>query len=99
LSRAHSFDPWHLAHDYVVALGYACCPQYPEGFDFQNTPHPFDRAGETSAYGDHEPWDSCYGCGQREFALIHNEPEWCLHCGSYTCEHADRHNAAYGGHA
>lgn len=25
-----------------------------------------------------------------------NEPEWCLHCGSDTCEHALRHNAAYG---
>jgi hypothetical protein len=22
--------------------------------------------------------------------------EWCLHCGSDTCEHATRHNAAYG---
>lgn len=23
--------------------------------------------------------------------------EWCLHCGSDTCEHATAHNAAYGG--
>jgi len=23
--------------------------------------------------------------------------EWCLHCGNDTCEHAARHNAAYGG--
>lgn len=22
--------------------------------------------------------------------------EWCLHCGSDTCEHAVRHNTAYG---
>jgi hypothetical protein len=28
-----------------------------------------------------------------------NEPEWCLHCGSNTCEHATKHNAAYGRNA
>ena len=27
------------------------------------------------------------------------EPEWCLHCGSDTCEHAVRHNSAYGAEA
>lgn len=25
-----------------------------------------------------------------------NEPEWCLHCGTDDCEHAARHNRAYG---
>ena len=24
------------------------------------------------------------------------EAEWCLHCGSDTCQHATQHNAAYG---
>jgi len=24
------------------------------------------------------------------------EPEWCLHCGTDTCEHAAQHNAALG---
>jgi hypothetical protein len=23
--------------------------------------------------------------------------DWCLHCGTYTCEHMAAHNAAYGG--
>lgn len=70
VTRAHSFDPWHLARDFI-ATGYACCPFYPEDFDFDHTSHPFDRAGDSSAYGEHEPWDNCYGCGQSEFAPIH----------------------------
>lgn len=47
---------------------------YPETFDFETTPHPFDRAADCSNYGDHEPYDACYGCGQREAAAIHEHP-------------------------
>ena len=68
VSRARSFDP------FVMYEGGSPWNGYPEDFDFTNTPHPFDRAGDSSAYGDHEPWDSCYGCGQREFSPIHERP-------------------------
>lgn len=47
---------------------------YPPSFDFGTMPHPFDRAGETSGYGEHEPWDHCYACGRDEDDPLHARP-------------------------
>jgi hypothetical protein len=41
------------------------------------------------------PGTSCQSC-EDDTSNVNTGGEWCLHCGSDTCEHAIAHNAAYG---
>jgi hypothetical protein len=61
---------------------------YEEGKDWKA----FLRKGERliSASVEYDPNHPAFD------APLFGEKEWCLHCGSDTCEHATQHNAAYG---